>query len=65
MHLQVAWVYVPFMYGNSFPNRVSYNRFVELEQFVLMHLCAYLHTRIVTYKGIAQRGKSSIDWFYD
>ncbi|CAK0744251.1 transposase [Gammaproteobacteria bacterium] len=45
--------YVPFVLGREFPNRVSYNRFVELEQSVLVPLCAYLNTRRVTSKGIA------------
>jgi len=81
--------YVPFLLGNAFPNRVSYNRFVELEQSVLVPLCAYLNTRRVTSRGIAfidstplrvchnrriprhktfkdvaERGKTSVDWFY-
>ena len=45
--------YVPFVLGKEFPNRVSYNRFVELEQSVLVPLCAYLNTRRVTSRGIA------------
>lgn len=45
--------YIPRIWGKEFPNRVSYNRFVELAQSVLIPLCAYLHTRRVTSKGIA------------
>lgn len=45
--------YVPLVLGKEFPNRVSYNRFVELEQSVFIPLCAYLHTRRVPSKGIA------------
>jgi len=81
--------YVPGVLGREFPTRVSYNRFVELAQAVLIPLCAYLHTRRVTSRGIAfvdstpvrvchnrripyhqtfnhiaQRGKTSVDWFY-
>jgi len=81
--------YVPFLLKNAFPNRVSYNRFVELEQSVLVPLCAYLNTRRVTsrgiafidstplrvchnrriprhktFKDIAERGKTSVDWYY-
>ena len=81
--------YVPMVLGREFPNRVSYNRFVELEQSLLGPLCAYLHTRRVTSRGIAfvdstplrvchnrriprhktfagtaERGKTSVDWFY-
>lgn len=37
----------------AFPNRVSYNRFIELAQSVLIPLCAYLHTRRVSSRGIA------------
>ena len=37
----------------EFPNRVSYNRFIELAQSVLIPLCAYLHTRRVSSRGIA------------
>lgn len=80
---------MPGVLGREFPTRVSYNRFVELAQSVLIPLCAYLHTRRVTSKGIAlvdstpvrvchnrriphhqtfnpiaQRGKTSVDWFY-
>ena len=39
--------YVPIVLGREFPNRVSYYRFVELEQSVLIPLCAYLNTRRV------------------
>jgi hypothetical protein len=81
--------YVPFMLNEKFPKRVSYNRFIELAQSVLVPLCAYLSTRRVTSKGIsfvdstplrvchnkriprhrgfreiAQRGKTSMGWFY-
>ena len=81
--------YVPIVWWREFPNRVSYSRFVELEQSVLIPLCAYLHTRRVTsrgiafvdatplrvchnrriprhktFAGIAERGKTSVDWFY-
>lgn len=81
--------YVPIVRRHEFPNRVSYSRFVELEQSVLIPLCAYLHTRRVTSRGIAfidatplrvchnrriprhktfanvaERGKTSVDWFY-
>ena len=77
------------MLNGEFPKRVSYNRFVELAQSVLVPLCAYLSTRRVTSKGIsfvdstplrvcrnkriprhkgfrgtAQRGKTSMGWFY-
>ncbi|CAK0768549.1 hypothetical protein CCP3SC1AL1_440006 [Gammaproteobacteria bacterium] len=45
--------YVPSMLGKEFPNRVSYNRFIELGQSVLIPLCAYLNTRRVSSKGIA------------
>ncbi|NJO15316.1 MAG: IS982 family transposase [Thioploca sp.] len=37
----------------EFPNRVSYNRLIELAQSVLIPLCAYLHTRRVSSRGIA------------
>jgi hypothetical protein len=81
--------YVSMVLKKEFPNRVSYNRFVELEQSILIPLTAYLHTRRVTSKGIAfvdstplkvchnrripwhktfeniaERGKTSVDWFY-
>lgn len=81
--------YVPALLGKDFPNRVSYNRFIELSQSVLIPLCAYLHTRRVsskgiafvdstplrvchnkrisrhkTFRGTAQRGKTSMGWFY-
>ena len=81
--------YVSRMLNREFPNRVSYNRFVELEKSVLVPLCAYLNTRRVTsrgiafvdstplrvchnrriprhetFKDIAARGKTSVDWFY-
>jgi hypothetical protein len=45
--------YVPVVYGREFPHQVSYNRFIELSQSVLIPLCAYLNTRRVTSKGIA------------
>lgn len=81
--------YVSNFLKPEFPNQVSYNRFVELEQSVLIPLCAYLNTRRVaskgigfadsmplrvchnrrisrhkTFKDIAARGKTSVDWFY-
>lgn len=81
--------YVPVVLSREFPKRVSYNRFIELAQSVLVPLCAYLSTRRVTSKGIAfvdstplrvchnkriprhkgfrgtaQRGKTSMGWFY-
>lgn len=81
--------YVPVALSGEFPERVSYNRFIELAQSVLVPLCAYLSTRRVTSKGIAfvdstplrvcrnkriprhkgfrgtaQRGKTSMGWFY-
>ena len=45
--------HVPGVLKAEFPNRVSYNRFIELAQSVLIPLCAYLHTRRVTSRGIA------------
>jgi transposase len=45
--------YVPCVLKREFPKRVSYNRFIELAQSVLIPLCAYLHTRRVTGQGIA------------
>lgn len=45
--------HVPCVWKKEFPKRVSYNRFVELAQSVLIPLCAYLHTRRVTSRGIA------------
>ena len=36
----------------AFPNLVSYNRFVELQQEVLEPLVVYLHTRFSTCDGI-------------
>lgn len=45
--------YVPSVLKQAFPKRVSYNRFIELAQAVLIPLCAYLHTRRVTCRGIA------------
>ncbi|NJO17165.1 MAG: IS982 family transposase [Thioploca sp.] len=38
---------------NAFPNLVSYNRFVELMQSVLIPLCAYLYSRKGKSQGIA------------
>ena len=35
--------YIPSVLGREFPKRVSYNRFVELSQSVLITLCAYIH----------------------
>ena len=37
----------------AFPRLVSYNRFVELMQQALVPLCAYLHTRRGTSRGVA------------
>ena len=37
--------YVPQVLNNYFPERLSYNRFIELSQSVLIPLCAYLQTR--------------------
>ena len=73
----------------EFPQLVSYNRFVELQQSILIPLCAYLQTRKrasqgiafidstslavchnrriqrhKTFAGLAQRGKSTMGWFY-
>lgn len=45
--------YVSCVLKGEFPKQVSYNRFVELAQSVLIPLCAYLHTRRVTSRGIA------------
>ena len=45
--------YVPVVLNREFPKRVSYNRFTELAQSVLVPLCAYLSTRRVTSKGIS------------
>jgi len=45
--------YVPFVLNREFPERVGYNRFIELAQSVLVPLCAYLSTRRVTSKGIS------------
>lgn len=81
--------YLPAVFRWAFPKRVSYNRFVELAQSVLIPLCAYLNTRRVTsrgiafvdstslkichnkrikrnkvFRGIAERGKTSMGWFY-
>ncbi|NJO15521.1 MAG: hypothetical protein HC877_07185 [Thioploca sp.] len=38
---------------HEFPKRVSYNRFIELAQSVLIPRCAYRHTCRVTSRGIA------------
>ena len=38
---------------SEFPHLVSYNRFVELQQSVLIPLCAYLHSRFGQVTGIA------------
>ena len=81
--------YVPRVLGSEFPNRVSYNRFIELAHSVIIPLSAYLNIRRVTsrgiafvdsmplrvchnkriprhktFKGIAERGKTSMGWFY-
>ena len=45
--------YVPSVLKRKFPKRVSYNRFIDLGQSVLVPLCAYLYTRRVTSRGIA------------
>lgn len=75
---------------SAFPNLVSYNRFVELSQGVIVPLLFYLQTQRLgqvtgisfvdstplkvchprrihshrVFEGIAQRGKSSVGWFY-
>lgn len=74
---------------SEFPKLVSYNRFVELMQRVLLPLSAYLRhcfgrctgisfidstalavcenrriERHRVFRGVAQRGKSSLGWFY-
>ncbi len=38
---------------SEFPNLVSYNRFVELQSYALLPLCAYLCTRLAPATGIA------------
>ncbi|MFP5263071.1 MAG: IS982 family transposase [Blastocatellia bacterium] len=73
----------------TFPNLVSYNRFVELMAEALVPLCVYLNSRFgrcsgisfidslplavchnrrihahKVFSGLAQRGRSSVDWFY-
>lgn len=45
--------FVRFIWRKEFPILVSYNRFVELAQSLLIPLTAYLHTRRVTARGIA------------
>ena len=45
--------HVVCMLKQAFPKRVSYTRFIELAQWVLIPLCAYLHTRRITSRGIA------------
>ncbi len=45
--------YVPFVLNRKFPERVGYNRFIELAQSVLIPVRAYLNTRRVTSKGTA------------
>jgi transposase len=45
--------YVPCVLKQEFPKRVSYNRFIELAQSILIPLSAYLHTRRATSRGIA------------
>ena len=45
--------YVAGVLTREFPNQVSYNRLIELAQSVLIPLCAYLHTRRVSSRGIA------------
>jgi transposase len=74
---------------SEFPNLVSYNRFVELMQRMVIPLAAYLRQcygvctgisfidstslavcenrriqRHRVFRGVAQRGKSSLGWFY-
>jgi hypothetical protein len=73
----------------DFPHLVSYNRFIELKNRVVIPMCAYLqstfspsgeinfvdstcikvcHNRRIarhkTFSHIAQRSKTSVDWFY-
>jgi hypothetical protein len=45
--------YIPYRFKHEFPKQVSYTRFIELAQSVLIPLCAYRHTRRVTCRGIA------------
>ena len=45
--------YVPFFLSKHFPNRVSYNRFVELEHSVTIFLSSYLQSKLVDSKGIS------------
>jgi len=45
--------YVPYVLKQEFPKRVSYNRFIERAQSILIPLSAYLHTRRATSRGIA------------
>ena len=45
--------YVPYVFGREFPKRVSYQRFVELAQCVMIPMTAYLHSRRVKSGGIA------------
>jgi hypothetical protein len=44
---------VPGVLIEVFPNRVSYIRFIELAQSVLIPLCIYLHIRRVASRRIA------------
>ena len=74
----------------DFPNRVSYNRFVELQKNAIIMLTCYLKDKLLgkcqgisfvdstrltvcknqrihnhkVFNGIAERGKSSMGWFY-
>ena len=82
--------HVCIYWSSEFPNLVSYPRFLQLQQEVLMLLTLYLQTRLGTCSGIsfvdstplrvcdnrriskhrvfmanAERGKTSMGWFYD
>ena len=81
-HVQAHW-------KPAFPGLVSYHRFIALQKYVLLPLCAFLNSRkgAVTgisyidstplivchnrrikshkvFKGLAERGKNSVGWFY-
>ena len=45
--------YVACVLKQAFPKRVSYTRFIELAQSILIPLSAYLHTRQASSRGIA------------
>ena len=45
----------------DFPNLVSYNRFVELQKSVLLHLCCFLHTMKGEKTGIYFIDSTSLD----